>query len=510
LVAPVLRLRAGVPVTSGDRRGRGSRPERRRPSYTDRDGSAAGLSRLRHVWGGARVVAGRAPGPRLGQGIAKSLSLPEAPLPVKSRMPVPAAAEALAEEALGELASRAAALRAASGGNLAECFAAVPDPRRRRGIRYSLACVLVLCTGAVLSGCTGLEDVTAWAHAAPQEVLAAAGARRNALGILVAPHPDTVIRLLSALGARALARQAGAYLAARAHPGPVTFPLAGPAILPAIAVDGKAVRGAAGDDGLIPYRPAAADCGTGTVLAEHLIGPKTSEVPEFAPLLRDLDQYYPLAGHVITADAGHTVKARARFVCGELLAHYVFTVKQNTPALRDEIDAPDRASVPVRHTTEEKGHGRRERRTIQVTDAPAHIAKRFPHARQVALIERYVTRTVRVRKGKRWVRKQEKSAVAVFIITSLDAREASPACIAGYVRGHWTIENKVHWVRDVTLREDSSRVRTGPKPRIMATLRNLAIGLIRQAGYTKIAATIRKIRHDPALLIAILGLKNPS
>jgi hypothetical protein len=355
-------------------------------------------------------------------------------LPVKSRMPVPAAAGALAQEALGE---RAAALGEASGGNLAECFAAVPDPRRRRGIRHSLASVLVLCTAAVLSGCTGLEDVTAWVQAAPPGVLAAAGARRNALGILVAPSPDTVVRVLSALGARGVARQAGAYMAARAHPGPVTFPLAGPRLLPAVAVDGKAVRGAAGEDGLIPYLLAAASHGTGIVLAEHLIGPKTNEVPQFAPLLRELDGYHPLAGQVITADAGHTVKAHARFICGELLAHYVFTVKQNTPALWDELDALDRASVPVQHATEEKGHGRRERRAIQVLTAPAHIAKRFPHARQVALIERYVTRTVRVRKGKRWAREQVKSAVAVFIITSLDAREAAPEHLAAYVRGHW-------------------------------------------------------------------------
>ena len=68
----------------------------------------------------------------------------------------------------------------------------------------------------------------------------------------------------------------------------------------------------------------------------------------------------------------------------------------------------------------------------------------------------------------------------------------------------------MHYVRDITYREDSSRVRTGPRPRIMATLRNLAIGLIRQAGYTKIAATIREIKYDTALLLAILGLKNPS
>lgn len=71
------------------------------------------------------------------------------------------------------------------------------------------------------------------------------------------------------------------------------------------------------------------------------------------------------------------------------------------------------------------------------------------------------------------------------------------------------MENKVHWVRDVTFREDFSRVRTGSRPRIMATLRNFAIGLIRQAGYTKIAATIRKIKHDTALLLIILGLGNP-
>ena len=426
-------------------------------------------------------------------------------MPVQSCMLVPAAGDALRE-----LASRAAALAAASGGSLLECFAAVPDPRDPRGKRHPLPAVLVLCLAAVLCGNTELEDVTAWAHAAPQEVLAAAGARRDALGMRVAPHPDTVVRVLSALGAQGIADHAGAYLARRARPGPVAFPLAGPGWLPAIAVDGKAVRGAAGPDGLIPYLLAAAVHSTGTVLAERLVGPKTNEVPGLAPLLRELNGYYCLAGHVITADAGHTVRAHATFICGELLAHYAFTVKQNTPALWDEIDALDWKSVPVQHVTEDKGHGRRERRTIQVMDAPAHIAKRFPHARQVALIERYVTRAVRVRKGKRWTRKQVKTAVAVFIITSLDAREAGPAHIAGYVRGHWTIENKVHWVRDVTFREDASRVRTGPRPRIMATLRNLAIGLIRQAGYTKLAAAIRRIKYDVALLIAILGLSNPS
>ena len=78
---------------------------------------------------------------------------------------------------------------------------------------------------------------------------------------------------------------------------------------------------------------------------------------------------------------------------GGLLAHYVMTVKQNTPGLFTDLDALDWASVPVQHVTEEAGHGRRERRTIQVMDAPARIRARLPHARQAALIERYVTRT---------------------------------------------------------------------------------------------------------------------
>jgi predicted transposase YbfD/YdcC len=429
-------------------------------------------------------------------------------LPVKCAMPVPAAAE----YALGEVAARAVSLHAASGGDLLGCFAAVPDPRDPRGIRHCLASVLAMSAAAVLCGCSTLEDVTAWICAAPQQVLGVLGCRRNVLGACVPPHPDTVVRVFTAVSAQALADHAGEFLARRAAAGPVTFPVAGPGWLPALAVDGKAVRGAAGADGLIPYLLAAAahqDC---AVIAEVLIGAKTNEVPEFAPLLRALNARVPLAGHVITADAGHTVRAHATFICQELMAHYVMTVKRNTPGLYDALDALDWASVPVQHQVTESGHGRHERRTIQVMNAPEQIRERFPHARQVALVERYVTRIIRKRKkhGRGYTKASVQTAVAVFVITSLAAREAAPEHLAGYVRRHWRIENQVHYVRDVTYREDASRVRTGTRPRIMATLRNLAIGLIRQAGHTKIAATIRKIKYDNYLLLAILGLQNPS
>jgi hypothetical protein len=139
--------------------------------------------------------------------------------------------------------------------------------------------VLTLCTAAVLCGNTAVEDVTAWVHAAPQEVLAAAGARRNALGAWVAPYPETVVRLFTALGAQGVAHHAGAYLARRLDPGPVAFPVAGPGWLPAVAVDGKAVRGAAGDDGLIPYLLAAVTHGTGACSPSGLSARKPTRSP---------------------------------------------------------------------------------------------------------------------------------------------------------------------------------------------------------------------------------------
>lgn len=126
---------------------------------------------------------------------------------------MPVSAEA--DETLSELVSRAAALAAACSGNLLERFGLVPDPRDPRGIRHSLACILALCTAAVLAGNTSFEDVTAWVYHADPQVLAACGARRNALGVLAAPHPDTVERVFRQLGAALLAHHAGAYLALR-------------------------------------------------------------------------------------------------------------------------------------------------------------------------------------------------------------------------------------------------------------------------------------------------------
>jgi predicted transposase YbfD/YdcC len=418
---------------------------------------------------------------------------------------------AVVAEVVGVLVAMAAVCAEVSGEGLLECFARVPDPRDPRGVRHSLSTILGLATAAVAAGQVLLVEITSWISAADQGLLAAMGCRRNGLGMFVAPHKDTVERVFAVLGAQDLAAQVSAHQLKGTNIRPTGAPIAGPVLLPAVAFDGKAMCGAAGADGKIPYLLAAATHDGCTVIAERAIGPKTNEVPEVQPLLRDLAASGEgVGGCVFTMDAGHTVRAHAVFIVTELLAHYVMTVKGNTPKLFASLDAIDWKEIPIAHKSTDNRRGRDEVRTIQVTDVPESVD--FPHAAQVFLIERICVRTVYKKvKGSRGRKKTKVChAVAVLGITSLSSREASGEHLATYVRSHWAIENKIHWVRDVTFREDSSKVRTDSRPRIMATLRNLVIGLIRQAGHTRIAATIRKIKNDPHLIYALMGLPTTS
>ena len=248
--------------------------------------------------------------------------------------------------ALDGLVAAAARLARVGAANLVECFAAVPDPRDPRGVRHSVASILGLCTAAALAGQVELVDITAWVTAAPANLLAALGARRTDAGVYVAPHPDTIERLLEKLDAQQLADAAGAYLMARhlmAHPVPACEPgadpwAAGPDGKPrlrhGLAADGKALRGAVGADGKIPFQLSVATHGDTVVVGERAIGAKSNEVPAYQPLLRAVAAGTDLTGWVLTQDAGHTNRATARFIPEELHAHYVMIFKGNTCATR--------------------------------------------------------------------------------------------------------------------------------------------------------------------------------
>ena len=228
---------------------------------------------------------------------------------------------------------------------------------------------------------------------------------------------------------------------------------------------------------------------TRAVLAQRQVDGAPGEVPAIQPLLNGLD----LAGAVITADALHTHADAAEFLVTQKQAHYLFTVKANQPTLLERCAALAWHNVPIADRTRDRGHGRVEIRTLKAVSV-RHFG--FPHAAQVL----QVTRKVCDLATRRW------HTVVVYAITSLSFAQARPARLADLIRGHWTIENGLHWVRDVTLGEDASQLRTGTAPQVMASLRNLAIGVLSRAGPVNLAAALRRHARDPARPLATLGI----
>ncbi len=124
------------------------------------------------------------------------------------------------------------------------------------------------------------------------------------------------------------------------------------------------------------------------------------------------------------------------------------------------------------------------------------VGQAWPHLVQAARVER--RRTVGHRG--QWHEEVE----VTYAVTSLPPDRADARTLLGHLRGHWGIENKVHYVRDVTFDEDRSQVRTGAAPQVMAATRNLAIALLRRAGHTNIAAALRTYAGRPADAVTLV------
>jgi len=379
-------------------------------------------------------------------------------------------------------------------GDLLSCLATVSDPRKRRGVRHGWASLLTVAAAAVLSGARSLTAIGEWAADASQEVLAALGVRRNArVGRYLPPDEATVRRALRRVDPEELDRVVCAFLAAR-RPAPEPEP----DLLDAVSVDGKTVRGArdhADVDSRAPHLVAAVTHGEGIVLAQRQVDDKSNEITAVQPLLGDLN----LAGVVVTADALHTQRAFADWLVTDKQAHYLFIVKANQPTLYETVQVamagPDTAFAKRMATQTNRGHGRTETRTIRTASAEGID---FPHAAQI----------FRLRRDRGGLDGQRTSKEIVYGITSLPDHRAGPAHLAAYTRGHWTIENRLHYVRDVTWGEDASQVRAGNAPRAMAGLRNLATGVLRQSGITNIAEALRHNSRDHIRPLKLFGL-NP-
>ncbi len=391
----------------------------------------------------------------------------------------------------------------------------VPDRRRRRGLRHSLLVVLVLsaCATLVVGG-DSVAAIWQWAARASQEVLETIGARRDPWrGLFLVPSERTFRRVLGGLDAEALDLATCGYamdVVRGAAPVPVIPRTPGPVereerraaqravehplpagLLPAAAVDGKAARGARTATGPVFLVGAIAHV-SGVILGQRQVPGKKGEGAQVGPLLAPLDA----AGMVFTLDALHTTKKTARLITEDLHAHYLLILKGNQPLARAAAHALlTGTDVQFEETTavdDDRGHGRRERRTIRTAPADATL---FPGARQVFRLRRDVGEP-----NGPWTGKE-----IVLGITSLPPDLAGPEHLNCYQRHHWSVENRLHWVRDVTFHEDNSQVRTGTTPRALASFRNLAINTFRLAGRANIAHARRDLLdHDDAF--AALGI----
>ncbi|MFA1544647.1 ISAs1 family transposase [Actinomadura monticuli] len=369
--------------------------------------------------------------------------------------------------------------------DLRQVWAQIPDPRDRRGRRHSLEVMFALVQAAIVSGATTFAAVRHWIAAAPEQVLESVGARRNArTGRLEAPHPDTVCRTLARVDPAQVDAAYARYQAAQV-PG-----LYDADELIAVTVDGKTQRGTATGHDRARHRLGAMLAADALTLAQLDVDGKTNEITAFVPLLDQIDD---ITNMVISADMMHTQRRHARYL-RRRGAHFVFAVGGNQPALFDQLDRLAWSDVPCGWTTYDRGHARQEIRTIQVRPAPAGL--RFPHVKQVFLVERHFY----------GLDGEPLSAQAVLGVTSLTAAQADPRRLAAHVRGEWAIENRDHYVRDVTLGEDRCRVRTGALPSVLAVMRSHAIGALRLLGFTNIAEATRWARDDFTHPLIALGL----
>lgn len=344
----------------------------------------------------------------------------------------------------------------------------VPDPRDPRGVRYPLAGVLAVAVCAVLAGARSFAAIGDWAMDLGTDQL-------DQLGLERAPVESTMRKLFARLDAAAFDRQLALLAWCR------TRHIEGRRV---IAIDGKTVRGARTATTTAPHLIAALDHATAVVLGQNAVAAKSNEIPAVRDLLATFDPA-DLDGCVITLDAMHTQDDTAKMILAAG-AHYVLTVKANRPTLLKALKTLPWKSVPVGSTSTQHGHGRRATRTIKVIDVPALAGwPEFHGATQVAQLRRTVKR-----RGK-------KSVEVTYLITSTSHHQAPPAVLAAWVNQHWCIENKLHHVRDVTYDEDRSQVRTGHAPHVMASLRNIAINILRLTGWDNIAAALRHHAHNP-------------
>jgi len=372
--------------------------------------------------------------------------------------------------------------------SLVEILSEIPDFRKAKGKRHKLSAVLSLACVAIMCGARSYTAIADWGRNYNRRFIEALGFIHKKTPCVATLHiifRKIDIQLLEAkLGewAEGVLSQQGA--------------IANEAIAnEAIAVDGKTLRGSLKQGANITHLLSAVSHRLGLTLAQcSKDGDKTNEIGVMPELLQNL----VLEDRIITADAMHTQRETCQTIT-DGGGDYAMIVKDNQHELLDDVKTTFTGpfSWMLRKTcdrTLDAGHGRIEERCLTASDELPHYMD-WPGLKQVFMVERSTI----IKKT------DEYYAETAYGITSLAPEQADASRLNRLVRGHWHIENRSHWVRDVTFDEDRSQVRSGNIPQVMAALRNTAIALIRLAGETNIAAACRMFAAKPRLALKLIG-----
>lgn len=220
-------------------------------------------------------------------------------------------------------------------------------------------------------------------------------------------------------------------------------------------------------------------------------------------LAPDMLRRLPLRGRVVTGDAlycQHALCTQIRQAKG----HFLFVIKLNQPELLAEVTLLfDQPPPDARFTTARSYRTQRDRHEVRTLSASAALADYLAElgwagAQQVIRLESCVTHVSGTRAG-------QTSQRVRYFLTSLGA-QVSADQLLHLIRQHWHIENRLHYVRDVTLGEDASQVRSGAAPEVLAALRNAVLGLLRQHGFRNIAEALRHFAWSQGAVLRLLGL----
>jgi predicted transposase YbfD/YdcC len=368
---------------------------------------------------------------------------------------------------------------------LTTVFDDLPDPRRDTENKlHRLTDILAITTCAVIGGAETWEAIAEYGRA-KQEFFRRFLRLDNGI-----PSADTFARVLAKLAPGSFAQAFGRWMAAACE---------ATGLVP-IAIDGKSARAAkrATATGCLHVVSAWA-AENRLILGTASVADGSNEIAAIPELLRTLD----LAGAIVTIDAAGCQVENARII-REREGHYLLTVKDNQPSLRAAVEAVferacDADFVGVRsdgHEEIDDGHGRHEERYVTVVYDPPGLPPDWPDVAAVVLVNR--EREVG----------GERACTSHYYLTSYAGTAAE---VAGFVRGHWDIENGLHWVLDVVFREDRSRVRQEHAGANLAMIRRVAASLLSRApgkgsGVTK---RLRAGWDDSYLLQVLQGITAP-